>query len=446
MLKRSMEIIKLAIPAVAEMILYMLIWVFDTLMVGKYGGQVGVSAVGLSSEIMYTFSNIFIGMGLSISITSIVARAMGSKARDKANEFANQGIKIGLFVSIIMFLIFFIFSEKIFYLAGAEDAVLILGSKYMRICSIGIFFGMLSNLISGVFRGCKDTKTPLYGAIILNIVNISFDYLLIFGNFGFPELGVVGAAYATTLGNILCFTLLFIKRKKLPFKMNLKAKINFKEMKTLLDLAIPSGFQEAASSIVRLLGATMVMRLGSLAFSANQIVITIESVSFMPGWGFAIACTALVGHSLGEKDYEKAKEYANVSAILASLVMGFFAIIFLIFSKELVGLFIKKEEIEVIQLGSICLMIGAIQQVPMAIDMVLSGALKGSGDSKTPFKIVLFCNWIIRLPLMYYFIYYKKSSIIYFWIITSIQWTIEGIILIRSYRKKFYKNSKWKEI
>lgn len=446
MFKRSIEIIKLAIPAVAEMILYMLIWVFDTLMVGKYGGQVGVSAVGLSSEIMYTFSNIFIGMGLSISITSIVARSLGAKLKDKANEFANQGLKIGVVISFLMFLTFFSFSRHIFYLAGAEDQVLELGSRYMRICSVGIFFGMLSNLISGVFRGCKDTKTPLYGAIILNIVNITFDYLLIFGHFGFPELGVVGAAYATTLGNILCFTLLFIKTKKLPFKINLREKINFGEIKTLLDLAIPSGFQEAASSIVRLLGATMVMRLGSLAFSANQIVITIESVSFMPGWGFAIACTALVGHSIGERDFEKAKEYANISSILASLVMGFFSVIFLIFSEELVGLFIKKEEIEVIKLGSICLMIGAIQQIPMAIDMVLAGALKGSGDSKTPFKVVLFCNWVIRLPLMYYFIYYKKSSIIYFWIITSIQWTIEGIILVKAYRDKFYKNKRWKEI
>lgn len=117
--------------------------------------------------------------------------------------------------------------------------------------------------------------------------------------------------------------------------------------------------------------------------------------------------------------------------------MGFFSIIFLIFSEELVSLFIKKEEAEVIRLGSQCLMIGAAQQIPMAVDMVLAGALKGSGDTKTPFKVAFICNWFIRLPLMYYFIYVKKMPITYFWIITVVQWFIEAGILIYKYRKKF---------
>lgn len=439
MFKKIKEIIRLAIPAVAEMILYMLIWVFDTLMVGKSAGQVGVSAVGLSSEVMYTFLNILIGMGLSISITSLVARALGERNSPKANEFANQGIKLGVFISFALCLIFFIFSKQILKIAGADDQVLHLGNSYMKICSIGMIFNMWSNLLSGVYRGCKDTKTPLLGALILNIVNISLDYCLIFGKFGFPQMGVNGAAIATTLGNIACFALLFYKRKNIPFKISLKDKFNLREDKELLGLAIPSGLQEAAFSIVRLLGVMMVMRLGSLAFSANQIVITIESISFMPGWGFAIAATALVGHSVGEKDYKKAREYANISSFLASAVMGFFALVFLFFAKNLVGMFIKHEEVDVIKLGATCLMIGAIQQIPMAVDMVLSGALKGAGDSKTPFVIVLICNWLVRLPLMWYFIYYKRESIIYFWIITSIQWWLEGIVMTILYRRKFYK-------
>lgn len=446
MLKQLKEIISLAIPAVAEMILYMLIWVFDTLMVGKAGGQIGVSAVGLSSEIMYTFINILIGMGLAISITSLVARSMGENNSKKAQEFANQGIKLGLFIAFFMFLIFFIFSKTILKSAGAEVEVLNLGKKYMRICSVGMFFNMCSNLLSGVYRGCKDTKTPLLGAFILNVINISFDYLLIFGKFGFPKLGVEGAAYATTLGNIFCFLILLYKSRKLPFKLSLKNKINFKEIKDLINLAVPSGLQEGAFSIVRLLGALMVMRLGSLAFSANQIVITIESISFMPGWGFAISSVALVGHSMGEKNYKKSEKYAKGSLLLASLVMGFFSIIFLVFPHHLVGLFIKKSEVDVIRLGTICLMIGAIQQVPMAISMVLGGVLKGYGDSKLPFKITLFTNWGIRLPLMIYFIYLNKMPITYFWVITTIQWSLECIILIIFYKRKTSKFKKYIEV
>lgn len=439
-LNRSKEIIKLAIPAVGEMILYMLIWVFDTLMVGKHGGQISVSAVGFSSEIMYTFINILIAMGLSISITSIVARCLGAREHKKAEDMADLGVKIGGVIAILVFLIFFIFSKNILSLAGAKGDVLTLGYKYMRICSIGLFFNMVTNLLNGVFRGCKNTKTPLYGAAILNIVNLSLDYTLIFGKFGFPELGVEGAAIATTIGNICAFLFILSQLKKLPFKISLKGTVNFNYLKELVDLAIPSGLQEGAFSIVRLLSVMMVMKLGSLAFSANQISVTIESISFMPGWGFAISAVSLVGHSIGEKDLKSAREYANTSLLLACIVMGFFSLVFLFFSENLVRLFIKSDEVEVIALGAACLMIGSIQQIPTAIDMVLSGALKGMGDTKTPFRIVLFCNWCIRLPLMYYFIYLKRMPVTYFWWITSLQWTVEATIFIKIYRDKFYKN------
>lgn len=440
-LNRSKEIIKLAIPAVGEMILYMLIWVFDTLMVGKYGGQISVSAVGFSSEIMYTFINILIAMGLSISITSLVARCLGAKKNKKAKETANLGIKIGGIIAFFVFLIFFIFPKNILGLAGAKGDVLTLGYKYMRICSIGLFFNMVTNLLNGVFRGCKNTKTPLYGAAILNIVNLSLDYTLIFGKFGFPKLGVEGAAIATAIGNVCAFLFILSQLKKLPFEISLKGKINLNYLRELVNLAIPSGLQEGAFSIVRLLSVMMVMKLGSLAFSANQISVTIESISFMPGWGFAISAVSLVGHSVGEKNLKEAREYANTSLLLACTVMGFFSLIFLFFSKNLVRLFIKSDEIEVIALGAACLTIGAIQQIPTAIDMVLSGSLKGMGDTKTPFRIVLFCNWCIRLPLMYYFIYLKRMPVTYFWWITSLQWTIEAAIFIKIYRDKFYRNS-----
>ena len=210
-------------------------------------------------------------------------------------------------------------------------------------------------------------------------------------------------------------------------------------MIVLIKLGVRSGMQEGAYSISRRLGVLMVMRLGSLSFSANQIAVTIESISFMPGWGFAIACTALVGHSIGGRNFRQAKNYANASAFISAVVMGFFSLIFLLFSEELISMFIKKDEIEVIKLGSMCLMIGAAQQIPMAVDMVLAGALKGSGDTKTPFNIAFICNWGIRLPLMFYFIYMKKMPITYFWIITVIQWFIESGILIYKYRKKFKK-------
>lgn len=440
MVKTYIEILKLALPAVGEMILYMMIWVFDTVMVGRHSGQLGVSAVGLSSEIIYTFFNIFVSMGISISVTSIVSRSLGAKNEKKADEVSNIAVKLGIFLGILLTLIFSIFSEEILHIAGAKNDVALLGKTYMRICSIGLTFNMLINIFNGIYRGCKNTKTPLYGAAIMNIVNVSLDYILIFGKFGAPELGVKGAAIAT-VGGILCaFIFSLTQLKKLPFKIHLKRKIIKEEVKELVTLAIPSACQEGAFSINRLINVSIIMGLGSLAFAANQITITIESISFMPGWGFAVALTTLAGHSIGEKNYEETKKYVYYTITLSVITMGVTALIFFFFPKELISLFIKESEKEVIELGAMCLVLAAIEQIPMAIAMALEGAMKGMGDTKTPFKVVIFTNWIIRLPLVYYFLYLKKYPVTAFWTITAIQWTIEAIIIFIVYERKWKKD------
>lgn len=431
------EILKLALPAVGEMILYMMIWVFDTIMVGQHSGQLGVSAVGLSSEIIYTFFNILIAMGISISATSIISRSLGAKNRERAEEVSNIAIKVVFLLGIILSLLFFSFSETILKMAGAEGDVIQLGKSYLRICSIGLTFNMLTNVFNGIYRGCKNTKTPLYSAAIMNVVNVSLDYILIFGKFGMPELGVRGAAIATITGLICAFIFSLSQLKTLPFKIDLSKKIEKKDFKELVYLAIPSACQEGAFSINRLINVSIIMGLGSLAFAANQITITIESISFMPGWGFAVALTTLAGHSIGEKNYEKTKKYIYYTIFLSVIIMGITAVIFLIFPNELISLFIKESEKEVILLGAMCLTLSAIEQIPMAIAMVLEGAMKGIGDTKTPFKVVLITNWLIRLPLVYYFLYLNRYPVTAFWKITAFQWTVEAIIIILVFERKW---------
>lgn len=441
MLSIISEILRLALPAVGEMVLYMMIWVLDTLMIGNHTGQIGVSAVGLSSEIMYTFTNMLVPMGLSISVTSIVSRSIGSKNFEKARLTSDIALKLGVIIAIILGAIFFTFPKQILTIAKAEQQfVLPLATKYMKICSIAIVFNVLTSVFNGIFRGCRNTKSPLYTAFIVNVVNVSLDYILIFGKFGAPEMGVTGGAIATAVGNFAGFLFTMTQLKKIPFKINLFAEFKKDYFKELIKLAIPSALQEGAFSINRLINVTLIMALGSLAFAANQITINIESISFMPGWGFAIACTSLVGYSIGQKNYKKAKEYITYSMFLSAGIMGIFAIIFLIFPEPLITAFIKNSEKEVITIGSACLMIASIEQIPIAISMVLGGALKGTGDSKTPFKIVLFTNWVIRLPLVYYFIYLQKAPVTYFWKITALQWIIEAIIIFVVYHHKWKKN------
>ena len=429
------EILYLAIPAVGEMTLYMMIWIFDTMMIGKYGGQLAVSSVGLSTEIIYSFFNIIIAVGISTALTSLVSRAIGSKDYKKAEIIANAGIKIAVVLALIFFSLLFFVPDKILNLAGATKEMLPSATRYAKISSFSFFLLTLSSTTNGVFRGVKDTKTSLYVAGSINIVNLFLDYVLIFGNLGFPEWGITGAAVATVAGNFIGILLQWSRLKKLPFKISLFSYVSKKDIWEIIRFAIPSGLQEANFSLSRLLGLTFILSLGTTAFAANQIGVAIEAISTMPGWGVAIACTALVGHSIGENNQNKSQEYTLYSTIIASIFMGVLAVFFFFIPKTLVSFFINKQEINVIRIGAICLQVAAFEQIPIAIVTVLGSYFKGIGNPKTPFYVSFFTNWFLRLPIAFYLISILRLPVYIYWVITTFQWSLESIILYYLYRK-----------
>ena len=433
------EILYLAIPAVGEMTLYMMIWIFDTMMIGKYGGQLAVSSVGLSTEIIYSFFNIIIAVGVSTALTSLISRAIGSKDYKKAEIIANAGIKIAVVLALIFFSLLFFVPDKILNLAGATKEMLPLATRYAKISSFSFFLLTLSSTTNGIFRGIKDTKTSLYVAGSINIVNLFLDYVLIFGNFGFPEWGITGAAVATVAGNFIGILLQWSRLKKLPFKISLFSYVSKKDIWEIISFAVPSGLQEANFSLSRLLGLTFILSLGTTAFAANQIGIAIEAISTMPGWGVAIACTALVGHSIGENNQNKSQEYTLYSTIIASIFMGILACFFFFIPKILVSFFINKQEIDVIKIGAICLQVAAFEQIPIAIVTVLGSYFKGIGNPKTPFYVSFFTNWFLRLPIAFYFISILRLPVYIYWFITTFQWLVESVILYYLYRKNIIK-------
>ena len=429
------EILYLAIPAVGEMTLYMMIWIFDTMMIGKYGGQLAVSSVGLSTEIIYSFFNIIIAVGVSTALTSLVSRAIGSKDYKKAEIIANAGIKIAVVLAFIFFSLLFFIPDKILNLAGATKEMLPLATRYAKISSFSFFLLTLSSTTNGVFRGVKDTKTSLYVAGSINIVNLFLDYVLIFGNLGFPEWGITGAAVATVAGNFIGILLQWSRLKKLPFKISFFSCVSKKDIWEIIRFAIPSGLQEANFSLSRLLGLTFILSLGTAAFAANQIGIAIEAISTMPGWGVAIACTALVGHSIGENNPNKSQEYTLYSTIIASIFMGILACFFFFIPKTLISFFINKQEIDVIRIGAICLQVAAFEQIPIAIVTVLGSYFKGIGNPKIPFYVSFFTNWFLRLPIAFYLISILRLPVYIYWIITTFQWLLESIILYYLYKR-----------
>lgn len=435
------DVCKLAFPAASEMAVYMLVAFFDILMVGKYGGNIGVSTAGLSYEIMYAFSGIFIDAGVAVGITSLVARKFGANNFKSAEEFASLGFVFGLLVALTISFLAFNFCSIILEIAGAKGEVLQLSVQFMKILSFGVFFKMISSSLNSILRGYGDTKTPLIVAIIISSINILLDFVLIFGNFNKPELGVKGAAVAATIAQILGFLFLsyyIVRKSKIKIRLKYIIFPNLLKLKQLLRLCFPSILEDAAFSISRLISLFIIMHTGNTAFAANQIATTIETISIMPGAGFSTAATTLVGINVGKNKYKSARQSAYTCAFIGTSIMLFCSVLFLVSPNFLINLFISEGEIEVKRLGMLCLMVAAIEQPFIGISLIFDGSLKGYGNTKTPFYISLFSSWVIRLPLMFYFIYFRRAPVFYVWFITAFQWTFDALMMFLSFERNKY--------
>ncbi|MFL0198872.1 MATE family efflux transporter, partial [Clostridium sp. WILCCON 0269] len=397
------EALDISLPVVGETIIYTLMLIFDTMMIGNYGGNKAVSVVGISNEILYVCVNTLIAEGICIGIASYISRSVGARKYDVAEEYASIGFTIGVFLSIIICCSLFKFSEQVLHLAGTRGEVLVLSNIYTKMNIVAIFFNMLINIISSILRGYGNTFTPFIVSSFTTVIKLVLDWILIFG-----VMGVIGAAIASVIAQVAGFIFIFtflIFRSKIKIKLKYILLLKVDRIKKLLILSVPSSMEEAAFSLSRLFCTFIIMRAGTVKFAANQIANTVESVSVMPGIGFGIAATTLVGIKVGEKNYKKAREYTYACAFFAVTMMSVLGVIFLLTPGFLVNLFVGAEEKKVTYLASLCLFIGAFEQPSIAISSVFAGALKGAGDTKSPFLISLITSWIIRLPLTLYFIY-----------------------------------------
>jgi putative MATE family efflux protein len=431
------EVIDISLPVIAEMVVYNFMNIFDIMMIGNFGGNKMVSAVTLSNEIINTFYNILISSGLGIAVTSLIARSVGGKDIKSAEEYASIGIKIGIIIASICTFVLYRFSNEILKLFKAYGKVLEYGDIYIKIAALSLLPSLFVNILNSILRGVGNTKTPFRVSIIISVSKIFFDFILVFGIL-FKDLGVIGAAMATLLAQFFGMIYLFsYVIKNFNIKVKFKIRCSYEKIKKVLFITMPCFFEEAAYSISRLICTSMIMGLGSASFAANQIANNIEGISVMPSIAIGIAATTLVGMKVGERDVKGAKKYAYKCCLFSLGIIMFFAIIFITMPNFLAKVFINGEEREVIHLTAACLLIGSIEQPFIAISNVFCGALKGTGDAKTTFTISLITGWCIRLPLMFYFIYYLKKPVTYVWWITNLQWAVDGILMYIYFRKKF---------
>ncbi|ADO77469.1 MATE family efflux transporter [Halanaerobium praevalens] len=431
-------IFKLAWPVIAEQSLATVTQIVDMMMVGRLGAS-SVAAIGLTMQPV--FFSTALASALGVGTTALVSRFTGSNQNKKAASVLQQSILMSLIFSVFFAFIFYLSAPKLLIFMGGEAEVIKLGTGYLRMISPGFIFMVLAFIVTAALRGAGETKTPMKVNILVNILNIFGNYLFIFGNFGFPKLGVNGAALATTLsrslGGIILLTLTFTNYSVLKMKIEGFFRFDLNLIKRVLKVGIPTAMEESVRRLAQLLFIRVIASLGTTAFAAHQISLNAESISYMPGFGIAVAATTIVGQNLGAKNPEGAEKGTFEAWKIGSLIMGFMALILLIFPEQLVKLYTTDPEI--ITKASLNLRIIALAQIPMGTQFIFAGALRGAGDTKAVFYSTAISTWIFRLLLGYILVHPLGLGLFGAWSAMVIDWIVRGSYVIYRFKKGNWK-------
>ena len=394
------ETLKLAYPVVIGQLGHMMLGVVDSLMVGRLGA-VPLAASSLVNGLILLI--MVLGIGMSVALTPLVAIAKGSDKHDECGVILRQGILVNLVFSFLLVIAIYFLADLVYYLDQPIE-VAQYAESYLKILNLSIIPFMIFQTYKQFSEGLSYTKPPMYILIFSNIVNIFGNWVLIFGNLGFPKLELDGAGYSTLLTRVFIAVAIFIYVRKSKsfqeFDPTLKFRnINWPVIKRIIYLGVPGGFQMFFEVGGFAFAAVMVGWLGTKELAAHQIAINLASITFMVGIGISIAATIRVGHYLGKRDLEGIKRAGYASLAIITIIMGFFGIMFFIFRDFLPTLYIN--DIEVIEIAASLIIIASFFQVVDGLQVVSVGILRGLTDVNITMAIAFFAYWVIGLPVAY---------------------------------------------
>jgi len=398
--KLNKAIFFLAIPMVLEMVMESVFVLVDVFFVAKLGSD-AVAAVGLTETVITIVYAI--AVGLTMAITAMVARRIGEKNPEEAAHDAVQSMYIGIAISLPIAVLGITFSKEILELMGGSENLVETGYGYTAILMGGNVTIMLLFVINAVFRGAGDVILAMRALWLANIFNIILDPCFIFGLGPFPEMGVTGAAIATTIGRGLgvIFQLAILLKGSGRIKIKKKHfKIDFKVIGNLLRVS-GGGILQYLVSTASWIGLVRILAIfGSTVIAGYTIGIRIISFTFLPSWGIANAAATLVGQNLGAKNPDRAEKAVWQIAFINMIFLGAISFFLVVFPEFWVQFF--TDETGIIQYASDCLFYVAFCYPFLAYGLVIVQSFNGAGDTYTPTWINLFVYWLFQIPLAYF--------------------------------------------
>lgn len=392
-------VLLLAIPMVLEMSMESIFVVVDIFFVAKLGAA-AVASVGLTEAVLTLLYAVAIG--LSMGATALVARRIGEKNPEAATVVAAQCLWVGLILSAVIGAAGIAFAPDILRLMGGDPEVVRGGSSYTAIMLGGSATILFIFLFNAIFRGAGDAVIAMRALWIANGINIVLDPLLIFGIGPLPELGVTGAAVATTIGRGIGVLYQVCMLGSGRFRITLKLRncaLCMPVMLRLLRVSLGGVFQFLIATSSYLFLMRIVARHGSTAVAGFTIAIRIFMFTFLPAWGLGNAAATLVGQNLGAGDAERAERSVWRAALYNTVFLIGVAIVFILFAEPLVAIFTADPVVQ--RYAADCLRIVSYGYGLYAVGMVVTQAFNGAGDTDTPTWINFACFWLLQIPLAF---------------------------------------------
>lgn len=437
-------VIQTAGPVLVELFLGTLFGMVDMMMLGRIADQgeaaASIAAVGITNQLI--FITLSLVQALNVGGTAMVARYVGAKRKDEVEDVIKHIVLLTQVLIVIPVLIFGLkYSTSIMKFLGAHGDTIEYGGSYFKVLVMGLVFQAFNFSIYAVLRGSGDTKTPMGINLRVNFLNVIGNAILIYGLFGLPKLGVTGAGISTVISQIVASILIVIKIVKRETIIDLKPgfKFNPNIMFNLVKIGIPASLEQIAVRVGLLMFTRIVSSLGTVAYATHQICLNILSLSFTPGQALGIASSSLTGRSLGAEKPEKAEEYIDVCEKIGMMMSAAMALLFFFLGKYIAMLYTQNTE--VIAMATKLLRIIALVQPFQTSQMILSGGLRGAGDTIWPLIAMFVSILIIRVALAWLFIMKMGMGLEGAWIAMFIDQAIRWSMI-----KLRYRTGKWKHV
>ncbi len=401
-----------------------LIAIVDNIMVGNLGST-ELAAVSLGSS--FVFIGMSIGIGFSTAITPLVSEADAEKNDKKIRSVFHHGLLSCTVLGVVLF-IMIVLAKPIMLLMHQPKEVVDLAAPYIDWVAFSLIPVIIFQGYKQFADGLSRTKYSMYAILLANIVHIFFNYMLIYGIWIFPKLGILGAALGTVISRIMMVVFMhFIMRNNIQLKPYFK-NFSFREIKKsmlrkIASLGIPSAMQMLFEVALFTAAIWLSGSIGKTSQAANQIALTLATTTFMFAMGLSVAATIRVGNQKGLMDYKKLIVVARSVFLLAIIVETLFGILFVILHNFLPHLFLNMNNVsqvienkEVIFIASKLLLVAAVFQISDGVQVVVLGALRGLQDVKVPMYITFIAYWIVGFPTSYYLGKYTDLGAVGIWI------------------------------